>query len=202
MESDVAQQSVDMPHPGQDSKAQGSEVDESLSRSRLGLTRMDQTVVTESNRPMYPPPGHDDPKHVTGIIRLRPRQAIQGHQNMSRRPVPGRRRTLSQTSTAAPLPLEDGSNRSLDLDTDRIFREQAGQGHRNSRHAIIREKCWDLLTPLRRCQVFHMKSGMLQSSLSIATECWTCKDDLQSTENAVIHRKSIMQNFWWKRGTI
>ena len=65
MESDVVQQSVDMPHSGQDSKAQGSEVDESLSRSRLGLTRMDQTVATESNQPMYPPPGHDDPKHVT-----------------------------------------------------------------------------------------------------------------------------------------
>ena len=54
-----------MPHSGRDSKAQGSEVDESLARSRLGLMRMDQSVATESNRPVYPPPGLDDPNHVT-----------------------------------------------------------------------------------------------------------------------------------------
>ena len=41
MENDVAQQSVDMPHSDQDSKAQRSEVDESLSESRLGLTRVE-----------------------------------------------------------------------------------------------------------------------------------------------------------------
>ena len=66
MENDVAQQSADMPpHSDQDSKAQRSEVDESLSESRLELTRMDQSVATESNRPMYPPPGLEDPNHVT-----------------------------------------------------------------------------------------------------------------------------------------
>ena len=48
MENDVTQQSVEMPHSGRDSKAQGSEVDESLARSRLGLMRMDQSVATES----------------------------------------------------------------------------------------------------------------------------------------------------------
>ena len=34
-----------------------------------------------------------------------------------RRSVPGRRRTSSQTSTTTPLPLEDCSSRSIDLDT-------------------------------------------------------------------------------------
>ena len=116
IENDVAQQSVDMPHSGQDSKAQGCEVDESLSRSRLGLTRMDQSVATESNRPMYPPPGLEDPNHVTEHPTA-PTTTITSHQNNSRPPIPGRRRALFQTSTAAPLPLEDGSNRSLDLDT-------------------------------------------------------------------------------------
>ena len=77
---------------------------------------MDQSVATESNRPMYPPPGLDDPNHVTEHPTAST-TSITGHQNMSRRPVPGRRRALSQTSTAAPLPLEDGSSHSLDLDT-------------------------------------------------------------------------------------
>ena len=116
MESNVAQQSGDMPHSGRDSKAQGSEVDKSLARSRLGLMRMDQSVATESNRPMYPPTGLDDPNHVTEHPSAST-TVITGHQNMTRQPVPGRRRTTSQTSTAAPLPLEDGSSRSLDLDT-------------------------------------------------------------------------------------
>ena len=49
MENDVVQQSADMPHSDQDSKAQRSEVDESLSESRLELPRMDQSVATESN---------------------------------------------------------------------------------------------------------------------------------------------------------
>ena len=65
MEDNVTQQSVEMPHSARDSGAQGSEVDGSLARSRLGLMRMDQSVATESNRPMYPPPGLDDPNHVT-----------------------------------------------------------------------------------------------------------------------------------------
>ena len=77
---------------------------------------MDQSVATESNRPMYPPPGLEDPNHVTEHPTA-PTTTITCHQNIPRRPIPGRRRTLSQTSTAAPLPLEDGSNRSLDLDT-------------------------------------------------------------------------------------
>ena len=94
MENDVDQQSADMPHSDQDSKAQRSEVDESLSESRLGLTRMDQSVATESNRPMYPPPGLDDPNHVTEHPTV-PTTTISGHQNISRRPIPGRRRTLS-----------------------------------------------------------------------------------------------------------
>ena len=92
------------------------EVDGSLSESRLELMRMDQSAVTESNRPMCPPPGLEDPNHVTEHPTA-PTTTLTGHQNNSRRPIPGRRRTLSQTSTAAPLPLEDGSNRSLDLDT-------------------------------------------------------------------------------------
>ena len=77
---------------------------------------MDQSVATESNRPMYPPPGLDDPNHETEHPSAST-TVITGHQSMSRRPVPGRRRTLSQTSTAARLPLEGGSNRSFDLDT-------------------------------------------------------------------------------------
>ena len=46
------------------------------------------------------------------------------------------------------------------------FQRTSGQGHQNfpSRHP--------LLTPPRRCQGFQVKSQMLQSSLSIATECW------------------------------
>ena len=115
MENDVIQQSADMPHSDQDRKAQGSEVDGSLSESRLELTRMDQSIATESKRPMYPPPGLEDPNHVTGHATV-PVTTITSHQNISRRPILGRRRTLSQTSTAAPLPLKDGSNRSLDLD--------------------------------------------------------------------------------------
>ena len=77
---------------------------------------MDQSVATESNRPMYPPPGLDDPNHVTEHPSAST-TVITAYPNMTRRSVPGRRRTLSQTSTAALLPLEDGSNRSLDLDT-------------------------------------------------------------------------------------
>ena len=64
MENDVFQQSANMPHSDQDSKAQKNEVDESLSESRLELTRMDQSIATEPNRPMYPP-GLEDPNHVT-----------------------------------------------------------------------------------------------------------------------------------------
>ena len=60
MENDVVQQSTDKPHSYQDRKAQRSEVDESFSESRLELTKMDQSVATESNRPMYPPPGLED----------------------------------------------------------------------------------------------------------------------------------------------
>ena len=116
MENDVIQQSADMPHSDQDNKAQENEVDRSLSESRLELTRMDQSTATESNRPMYPPPGLEDPNHVTEHA-IVPVTTITNPQNISRRLIPGRRRTLSQTSTAAPLPLEDGSNRSLDLDT-------------------------------------------------------------------------------------
>ena len=116
MENDVVQQSANMLHFDQDTNAQRSEVDESRSESRLELTRMDQSVATESNRRMYPPPGLEDPNHVTEHPTA-PTPTITDHQNISRRPIPGRRRALSQTSTAAPLPLEDGSNRSLDLDT-------------------------------------------------------------------------------------
>ena len=105
-----------MPHSDQDNKAQENEVDRSLSESRLEPTRMDQSIATESNRPMHPPPGLEDPNHVTEHA-IVPVTTITNHQNISRRLIPGRRRTLSQTSTAAPLPLEDGSNRSLDLDT-------------------------------------------------------------------------------------
>ena len=44
MEGNVSQQSVEMPHSGRDIGAQGSEVNESLARSRLGLMRMDRSV--------------------------------------------------------------------------------------------------------------------------------------------------------------
>ena len=162
MEGNVTQQSVDMPHSGRDSEAQGSEVDDSLARSRLGLLRMDQSVATESNRSMYPPPGLDDPNHVT-VHPSASTTVTTGHPNMTRRPVPGRRRTPSQTSTAAPLPLEDGSSLRLDLDTIHCqsalmrqdFWRTSGQGRQNfqPRH-FQKEECWDLLTPLRRCQVF------------------------------------------------
>ena len=100
---------------------------------------------------MYPPPRLEDPNHVTEHPTT-PTTTITNHQNISRRPIPGRRRALSQTSTAAPLPLEDGSNRSLDLDTvsegtdEAGFSENKRQGHLNfpSRHHQ-KEKCWDLL---------------------------------------------------------
>ena len=115
---------------------------------------------------MYPPSGLEDPNHVTEHPTT-PTTTITCHQNISRRPIPGRRRALSQTSTAATLP-----NRSLDFDTvsevtdETGFLEKSGEGHQNfpSRHHQ-KEKCWDLLTPLRRCQVFQVKSQMLQSSL-------------------------------------
>ena len=95
MENDVVQQSANMSHSDQDSKAQKNEVDESLSESRLELTRMDQSTATESNRPMYPPPGLEDPNHVTEHPTT-PTTTITNHQNISRRPIPGRRRaTLS-----------------------------------------------------------------------------------------------------------
>ena len=143
MENDVAQQSADMLHSDQDSKAQRSEVDEPLSESRFELTRMDQSVATESNQPMYPPPGLDDPNHETEHPTA-PTKTIAGHQNISRRPIPGRRRALSQTSTAAPLPLEDGSSRLLDLDTvsEGTDERTNGQGHQNfpSRH-YQKERC-------------------------------------------------------------
>ena len=116
MENEVIQQTADMLHSDQDNKVQENEVDRSLSESRLELTRMDQSIATESNRPMYPPPGLEDPNRATEHA-IVPATTITSHQNIFRRRIPGRRRTLSQTSTAAPLPLEDGSNRSLDLDT-------------------------------------------------------------------------------------
>ena len=147
MENDVAQQSADMPHSDQDSKAQRSEVDESLSESRLELTRMDQSVATESNRPMYPPPGLDDPNHETEHPAA-PTTTITGHQNNSRRPIPGRRRALSlrhpqqHRSHLKTAPVAHwiwtrhgirGHRR------DRIFREQAAKDIRISRHAITRK---------------------------------------------------------------
>ena len=58
---------------------------------------------------MYPPPGLDVPtvtaEHPSSMT-LAPW-----------RPIPGRRRTPPQTSTTTPLPLEDSSTSSLDLDT-------------------------------------------------------------------------------------
>ena len=76
-------------------------------------------------------------------------------------------------------------------------------------HFHFQEKCWNLLTPLRRCQVFRVQSQMLQSSLSIATKCWILERRLargfipnpSSRENVLNHRKSILQPFWWERGT-
>ena len=91
------------------------------------------------------------------------------------------------------------------------FQRTSGQGHQNfpSRHHQ-KEKCWNLLTPLRRCQVFQVQSQMLQSSLSIATECWILERrlaggfilNLSSRESILSHRKSILQLFWWERGII
>ena len=91
------------------------------------------------------------------------------------------------------------------------FQRTSGQGHQNfpSRHRQ-KEKCWDLLTPPRRCQVFQVKSQMLQSSLSIATECWILERRLargfipnpSSRENVLINQKSVMKAFWWERGTV
>ena len=85
------------------------------------------------------------------------------------------------------------------------FLRTSGQGHHNfpSRHHQ-KEKCWDLLTSPRRCQVFQVKSQMLQSSLSIATECWILErrrargfiPNPSSRKNVLIHQKSIMQAFW------
>ena len=86
------------------------------------------------------------------------------------------------------------------------FQRTSGQGHQNfpSRHHQ-KEKCSDLLTPPRWCQVFQVKSQMLQSSLSIAIESWILERQLargfipnpSSRENVLIHRKSVMQAFWW-----
>ena len=91
------------------------------------------------------------------------------------------------------------------------FQRPSGQGHQNfpSPHHQ-KEKCWDLLTPPRRCQEFQVKSQMLQSSLSIATECWILERRLAGgfilsltlRENILKHRKSILQLFWWEHGII
>ena len=138
--NDVAQQSAD---------AQGSEVDESLSESRLELTRMDRSVATESNRPMYPPPGLEDPNHVTEHPTALT-TTITGHQNISRRPISGRRRALSQTSTAAhrshlkTAPVGHWiwtQYQRAQMRQD--FQRTSGQGHQDfpSRHHQ-KEKCW------------------------------------------------------------
>ena len=169
MENDVVQQSADIPHSDQDSKAQRSEIDESLSESRKELTRMDQSAATESNRPMNPPPGLEDPNHVTEHPTT-PMTTTTGHQNISRRPIPERRRH-SHLRTA---PIAHWIwTRYQRAQMRQYFQRTRGQGHQNfpSRH-YQKEKCWEPLTPPRRCQVFQVKSQMLQSSLSIATECW------------------------------
>ena len=198
MENDVVQQSADMPHSDQDSKAQRSEV-----------------CSDNQTDPCIHHPGLQDSNHVTEHPTI-PTTTITNHQNISRRPISGRQRAPSQTSTAAPLPLEDGSNRSLDLDTVSegtaeigFFREQAAKDIRISRNVIIRKRSV-LLTPPRRCQVFQVKSHMLQSSRSIATECWILERRLAGgfipnpslRKNVLTHRKSILQAFWWERGTI
>ena len=195
MENDVVQQSADMPHSDQDSKVQRSEVDESLSESRLELTRMDQSVATESYRPVYLPPGLEDPNHVTEHPTA-PTTTITGHQNMYKT-------TDSWTTTCT---LEHPEQHHFHLRTAPIahwiwtqcqraqmrqdFQRTSGQGHQNfpSRHHQT-EKCWDPLTPLRRCQVFQMKSLMLQSSLSIATECWM----LGKTSCKRIHPEPVIE---------
>ena len=71
---------------------------------------------------MYPP-GLDDPNPMTELPSA---TAIvtAGHPGTTtlspRRRISGRRCTPSQTSTTAPLPLEDSSNRSLDLNMDTV----------------------------------------------------------------------------------
>ena len=203
-----------MPHSDQDSKAQRSEVDGSLSESRLELTRMDQIFATESNRPMCPPPGLEDPNHVTEYATV-PATTITNHQNISRQSIPGRRRTLSPQqhhSHLRTVPIAHWIwTRYQRAQMRQDFQRTSGQGHHNfpSRHHQ-KEKGWNLPTPLRQCQVFQVQSQMLQSSLSIATECWILERRLasgfipnrSSRENVLNHRKSILQPFWWERGTI
>ena len=147
--------SADMPHSDQDSKAQRSEVDGSLSESRLELMRMDQSVATESNRPMYPPPGVEDPNHVTEHPTTLTTTST-NHQNISRRPIPGRRRALSQTCTAHHSHLRTAPiahwiwTRCQRAQMKHDFQRTSGQGHQNfpsRRHQ--KEKYWDLLTPPR-----------------------------------------------------
>ena len=84
------------------------------------LMRMDQIVAAESNRPTYPPSGLNDPTNLTehpGAITTGTAEYPKMTSLSLRRSVPGRRRTPSQTSTTTPLPLEDCSSRSIDLDT-------------------------------------------------------------------------------------
>ena len=178
--------------------------------------RMDQSVATESNRSMYPPPGLDDPNHVT-VHPSASTTVTTGHPNMTRRPVPGRRRTPSQTSTAAPLPQEDGSSRYLDLDTLSACTDETGflenKRPRTSEFPATPSSERGMLGPLDSSETvpsIQLKSRIAQSSLSIATECWTLEKRLARgfipnpslSENALLHRKRIMQNSWWERGTI
>ena len=147
MENDVIQQSADMPHSDQDNKAQENEVDRSLSESRQELTRMDQSIATESNRPMYPPPGLEDPNRATEHA-IVPATTITSHQNIFRRRIPGRRHVHSlrhprqHHSHLRTVPIAHWIwTRYQRAQMRQDFQRTSGQGHQNlpSRYCQERE---------------------------------------------------------------
>ena len=91
------------------------------------------------------------------------------------------------------------------------FWRTSGQGRHNFQpHHHQKEECWDLLTPLRQRLVFQMNSRMLQSSLSIAIECWldfgktTCKRihpepviEREHSRSSEEHRAELLVGTWY-----
>ena len=126
-----------------------------------------------------------------------PATTITNHQNISRRPIPGRRRTLSQTSTAAPLPLEDGSNRSLDLDTVSEGTDETGFSEnkrpRTSEFPVTSSPEKEVLEPTDSSETMPSVSSAISDAAIESVnrnrmlDFW--KDDLQEDSSRTRHRE-------------
>ena len=146
---------------------QGGNNSERPVESQPELTRMEQTVATVSDRPMYPPPGLDEPNTV-------PEHPNVNTMLIPRRPILGRRRTPSQTSTSVPLPLEDGSTRSFDLDTVSERTDETGpldpKRPRRSEHPAVSSSEEGRLLPLESSDVSPSVSDvMLNAAIESAS---------------------------------